>query len=242
MMFTGIRRTLASIGRESVRIVLPSRCVACEDELPLRERVASCCSSCWQKLARITTSSCRYCAFPSELPRDVAFTCLECSASRPHVDSFAAWGHYRGALEKVLIAFKFRRHDYLASHLASLVREVSESSCDVIVPVPLHPKRLRSRGYNQAELLTLELSKALEITHAPGLLARTRETQPQTSLGRDERARNVRKAFVASREVAGARLLLVDDVCTTGATVRECARVLRRAGAAEVHAAVVARA
>jgi len=143
----------------------------------------------------------------------------------------------------VLVAFKFHKHDFLSRHLADLLLEaVPLGGFDLVVPVPLHPRRLRSRGYNQSELLSRRFAKIRRLEHSASILERTRETPPQTALGRAERAKNVRKAFLASTEVGGRKVLLIDDVCTTGATIQECARALLKAGAAEVHAAVVARA
>lgn len=226
-----------------MRIVLPSSCVACDEELPLTGRKASCCLRCWQRLPRITTAVCRSCGFPSELPSDVSFVCVECGTHPSSFSSFSAWGHYRAGLEKLLVAFKFQKHDFLANHLAELLLEaIPHSSFDVVVPVPLHWRRLRSRGYNQSELLSLRIARSRQIRHSTTLLRRTRATPPQISLGRDDRAKNVRKAFLASEAVAGLNVLLVDDVCTTGATLRECAKSLLNRGAATVCAAVVARA
>lgn len=243
MNVTGFRRLLATIGRESARIVLPSRCIGCEGELPLTGRKASCCLSCWRSLPFIETAICRSCGFASQLPAGTSFICIECSWSSPPCSSFAAWGHYRGVLEKVLVAFKFHKHDFLSQHLADLLLEVTPADgFDLVIPVPLHPRRLRSRGYNQSELLSRRFAKSRRLEHSASILERIKETSPQTALGRAERAKNVRKAFVASSDVEGREVLLIDDVCTTGATIQECARALLKAGAAEVHAAVVARA
>ncbi|MBI4526449.1 MAG: ComF family protein [Deltaproteobacteria bacterium] len=115
---------------------------------------------------------------------------------------------------------------------------------DAIIPVPLHRKRLRWRGFNQAVVLAREVSRAWNVPVDPFVLSRTRETPPQTQLTEEERRKNVRGAFVLNRKKSVKRkvLLLVDDVYTSGATARECSRVLRRAGAKEVHVLTLARA
>jgi ComF family protein len=115
---------------------------------------------------------------------------------------------------------------------------------DLIIPVPLHPKRLRWRGFNQSALLARQISRMYGIPMDPFVLRREHETAPQTQLVEDERRRNVRGAFALHRDrsVDGKSILLVDDVYTSGATVNECSRVLRRSGAKEVFVVTLARA
>jgi ComF family protein len=116
-------------------------------------------------------------------------------------------------------------------------------SLDAIIPVPLHPKRLRWRGFNQAVLLAREVGRSWQVPVDPFILFRSRETPPQTQLDEGERRKNVRGAFALNpaKSVQGKVLLLVDDVYTSGATVNECSRVLTRAGAREVHVLTLAR-
>jgi ComF family protein len=153
---------------------------------------------------------------------------------------------YRDGLELLLQAFKFRRHDFLDRPLTDLLVERWESwparAFDVAVPVPLHPRRLRERGYNQAELLARHFSKRTGIPIEPRLLVKTADTAPQSTLRREQRMRNVRRAFRVAGTARGTRVLLIDDVCTTGSTLRSSAAALRRAGAESVTALVVARA
>ncbi|MDH3443182.1 MAG: ComF family protein [Deltaproteobacteria bacterium] len=115
---------------------------------------------------------------------------------------------------------------------------------EIIVPVPLHPKRLRWRGFNQSVLLAREVSRAYQVPMDPFLLQRRRETSPQTQLTEDERRKNMRGAFAlgAGKSVRGKIVLLLDDVYTSGATVDECSRVLRKAGAKAVYVLTLARA
>lgn len=115
---------------------------------------------------------------------------------------------------------------------------------DIILPVPLHPKRLRWRGFNQALVLARVIGRRWQIPVDPFILVRSRETPPQTQLSEKERRKNVRGAFSLNsrKTVKGRIILLVDDVYTSGATVNECSRVLRRAGAKEVYVLTLARA
>lgn len=114
--------------------------------------------------------------------------------------------------------------------------------CDVVVPVPVHPERLLERGYNHAELLSEKIAKILGKPHGPSVLRRVRHTERQSGLTRRSRLENIRGAFeaVCPGEVAGRKILLIDDVLTTGSTASECARVLLRAGGTSVAVAVLA--
>jgi len=235
-----LANALSILGREAVRIVLPSWCVACGGELPWRDRVTSCCGRCWSALPRIEGAKCRSCA----LPIADGEVCIDCMRDPLPLDWCAAWGHYRGPLERVLHALKFERHDFYDAPLAGLMLEVlADRDFDAVVPVPMHPSRERRRGYNQAELLARSLARRLGIRCDMALLLRRGEDRKtQSTLSRAARAANVRGAFAASSRAAGRRILLVDDICTTGETLRACAGALLRKDAARVCAIAVAKA
>jgi ComF family protein len=144
--------------------------------------------------------------------------------------------------------FKYGRKISLGKPLgrimaAACYEEFRNDNLDCIVPVPLHPKRLRWRGFNQAVVLGKELSRAWHVPIDPFVLVRTRPTVPQTELREEERRKNVRGAFAVDdgASLENRTLLLLDDVYTSGATVNECARALRRAGAKAVHVLTLAR-
>lgn len=172
--------------------------------------------------------------------------CLDCRAEPTELDWCEAWGHYRGSLEVLLAAFKFERHHFLDRHLARLLEQLlnerGDTSFDAIVPVPMHAAKLRRRGYNQAKLLARPLSRWLGLSMRTDLLAKIADREPQSTLARRDRAANVRGAFQASPSAGELSLLLVDDITTTGETLRACARALRQAGAARVCAVTVAKA
>jgi ComF family protein len=244
-----IASALSYFGREALRIVLPSWCAACGNELPWDARVASCCARCWIALPRITSAKCISCALP--LPACGAAAeagaapnvCIDCSADPLPLAWCDAWGEYRGSLEKLLHALKFQRHDFLDDALASLVEEtLPDRAFDVLAGVPMHPAKERRRGYNQAELLARALARRIDIQCDMTLLTRRRERAMQSSLPKRERAANVRGAFAASSRVKGKSILIVDDICTTGETLRACAAALHAAGAARVCAVAVAKA
>ena len=151
-------------------------------------------------------------------------------------------------LREVVQRFKYGRKVSLGKPLGRLMaRDCSdfflEYPWDTIVPVPLHPRRLRWRGFNQAVILAREVSRLWQLPMDPFILFRSRETLPQTQLPEEERRKNVRRAFSLNpaKSVEGKTLLLVDDVYTSGATVNECSRTLMRAGAKEVHVFTLAR-
>lgn len=144
------------------------------------------------------------------------------------------------------MALKFRRHDFLDDALASLLeqtlRERGDLAFDAVVGVPMGRHKERRRGYNQAELLARALARRLGIRCDMTLLARRQERATQSTLPRRERAANVRGAFAASSRVKGKAILVIDDICTTGETLRACANALVQGGASRVCALTVAKA
>lgn len=174
------------------------------------------------------------------------FTCFDCLADPLPVEWCEAWGEYRGSLEQLLRALKFRRHDFLAGALSSLLEETirgrGDLAFDAIAAVPMPRARERRRGYNQAGLLAEALSRRLGIRCDLTLLARGSERATQSTLPKRQRAGNVRGAFTASTLVKGTSILLVDDISTTGETIRACASALAAAGASRVCAIAVAKA
>jgi competence protein ComFC len=172
--------------------------------------------------------------------------CIACGVNPLPVVWSDSWGEYRGGMERVLHAFKFERHDFLADALARLLEEVvmrhAESSFDVVVPVPMHRTKERRRGYNQAELLAVSLARRLGVLCDRRLLTKTSERATQSTLARAARAANVRDVFAGHDRVRGLQVLLVDDISTTGETFRACAAELLRSGAASVAAVAVAKA
>lgn len=238
-----VLQALSLLGRETARIVLHAPCVVCGGDLPWRDRKASCCGDCWSALPRITGAKCRSCAMPWSASESTTFRCIGCLDDPLPVEWTEAWGHYRGSLERVLHAFKFERHDFLDASLAELIADtLRDREFDAIIAVPMHASKVRSRGYNQAELLARALAKRTGIANESRLLTKSVERRAQSKLARSDRAANVRGAFIASPRTEGKRVLLIDDICTTGETLRACAAAVQKAGAARVAAAVVAKA
>ena len=226
--------------------LLPAPCLGCGEPLPAAGSPLGLCARCRAALSPLSRRACAVCARPlaaHALPED--YRCGACRASPPAFDRLLALWSYRPPLDAVVQGLKFRRLDYLGDHLAdALARGLGErlSGFDAVVPVPLHWRRHLTRGYNQAESIARPLALRLGLPCLPAL-RRHRATPPQSLLGKADRLSNLRKAFRVPRpqRIRSLRLLLVDDVATTGATLDAAAAVLRRAGAAAVTAVVAGR-
>jgi ComF family protein len=192
---------------------------------------------------------CAKCSEPFPGAITQTFSCANCENRVLHFDCAVAAYRSRGLVRRLVHQFKYAKQRHLRHPVAGWLREtlhdprLRSRHFDLIVPVPLHPARQRERGFNQAELLADLLAPSMNLpTHS--LLERTRSTTTQTAYDRAERMENLHGAFRLrkNRDVRGLRVLLIDDVLTTGSTLSECARVLRKAGAVSVHAATAARA
>ncbi|WP_291993790.1 ComF family protein [Candidatus Accumulibacter sp. ACC003] len=197
------------------------------------------CPACEAELPRLPEARCRRCALPTANGE----SCGRCLAKPPHYDLTLAAFRYDFPLDKLIQSFKYGHRlvlgDYFGQQLAALA---AASQADLIVPLPLHPSRLRGRGFNQALELARPVSKAWRTPIDARSCRRIRHTAAQADLPWRERAKNVRGAFHCEADFTGQRLLLVDDVMTTGASLNELALTVKRCGAAQVTLLVLARA
>jgi ComF family protein len=227
-------------------LLLPPLCHVCHSFIPNAGKLHI-CPACRENLPLVTSPLCTLCGIPfSGAGGD--HRCGTCLSHPPHFDSAGARFLYEGPLRDLIHSFKYNRLVHLRRPLALLALEgISAFGPDwephVIVPVPLHRSRLRQRGFNQAILLGRVLSRRLSLPLLPDALVRTRRTEPQIELSAAERRLNVKGAFSVSKPglIAGKRVLLLDDVMTTGSTMDECARELKKAGAIAVFAVTIAR-
>jgi predicted amidophosphoribosyltransferase len=228
------------VARALARFVFPSRCLACQTQDVETFFRGGVCETCWAGLPPRDGGRCATC--DETLPAFEATACGRCLLDPPPFARLFGAAPYRGAARNVLLAFKFRGGDYLAPRLAELMaqRLALPADIDEVVAVPATPRARRSARH-AADLLAAALARRLNRPWARGRLEKRRETERQSGLPLERRGQNVQGAFRACRP-APPRVLLVDDVATSGATARECARVLLAAGAREIVVACFARA
>ena len=244
---TILRRALDGV----LNLFYPDSCFICTAPVS-RFQDRGICNSCWQNALelRMVGPSCPSCGLPfPAMDEGSAHLCGKCILCLPPYSGARAFGAYSSELSRIIQALKFGGRRNLAGLLApllasTLVESWPERGIDLIVPVPLHAKRRRERGYNQAALLSRPLAHLVGIPCCERALARVRSTSPQVGLSDVERARNLHHAFrcMCPALVEGMRVLLVDDVMTTGSTVASASEALIEGGALRVSVLTVARA
>ncbi|MGE0667042.1 MAG: double zinc ribbon domain-containing protein [Sphingomonadales bacterium] len=235
----------SQIGRHVLDAVFPPQCPVCA---AIVQEHAQLCPACWGQVRFIGAPHCACCGVPLEFDVGEGALCLQCLADRPAFDRARAVMLY-DAFSRGLV-LKFKHGDRLdpapvfSRWMARAGRDLLDGA-DMIAPVPLHWSRLLARRYNQSAILARHIAKEGGPAFIADLLIRTRRTPSQGSMGRKERAANMRGAFAVTPRHAdmlkGRRVVLVDDVLTSGATAGHCARALRKAGAAQVDVLTLAR-
>jgi len=234
--------------RKFLHVIFPATCAACK--MPLwDDPVPFVCRACWETVVPISGPCCPHCGGPFASPVALQHSPThECGACRTKPPAFTqTWSlfPYQSPLKEAIILFKYRgKRSLTKPFLQTMIPALPTlPTIDVLMPVPLHPQRLREREYNQSLLLAHGLSQHLQIPLLLSCLLRVRPTVPQTSLSKKERLTNLHRAFAvndASR-IKGQRILLIDDVFTTGTTLHECAKTLRKAGSGPVYGLTLAR-
>jgi ComF family protein len=227
--------------------LFPEICQLCGEQRATAED-GYVCGRCWSHVRFIKPPFCERCGLPFEGDLTTPFECANCREMDLHFSAARSAVVARGAVREIIHRYKYQRALWFEPFLAGLllretVPALRDQRWDLIVPVPLHPLKLREREFNQAERLAVCLGKAASIPVNKRLLRRVRFTNTQTRLTRPERAANMRGAFAmrGSAQLDGERVILVDDVFTTGATTSACAQTLLAAGAGEVCVWTVAR-
>ena len=226
--------------------VLPQRCLGCGVMI---EGEAGLCADCWRGLSFIGAPHCRRCGYP--LPQAVTADplCGQCAAEPPAYDRARAALRYDDGARGLILRFKHADRTDITKTFGRLMvkagRELLQAS-DLIAPVPLHRWRLLQRGYNQAAMLAAAVGREAEVTMVPDLIERRSATASQQGLSGNQRLHNITSAAFRlhprhQARVAGKNILLIDDVLTTGATVKACTRVLRAGGASAVDVLTLAR-
>jgi competence protein ComFC len=226
--------------------VYPRFCAVCDGEVITESGYL--CHECLTGLPIVQFPFCDRCGVPVAGKVDHVYTCHDCASREPHYAQARSAARFEGAVRELIHQLKYQHAFWVLPDLVHLAEAAhrahfAEEKVDLIAPVPLHPSRRRARGYNQSALLATALGRRLGLPARNRLLRRVRDTGTQTHLTAAARLLNVRGAFAVAqpRAAAGRTVLLVDDVMTTGATLEECARALRKAGAVRVLALTVAR-
>ncbi len=196
------------------------------------------CASCLEKVQRFPSPLCPVCFSPlTHIGRHA-----HC-AQKGSLDGLIVFGHFEGVLKNLIVDIKYHGYWDQIRALAPLIPHIpgiDTLDADTIVPIPLHPKKLRGRGYNQSMLLAQQVTKHLKKPLEKNGLQKSKNTPSQAGLDKKERKKNLEDAFRVRMDCMGKTILLVDDVVTTGSTLQECARVLKIAGAKKVYALAIA--
>lgn len=236
---------IALLLQAMLELVAPERCRICRVHLEYSGHKGV-CGRCLGDITYLGTRVCRRCGTVMRSQAAASMICGACLRRPPPYDRAVSLVHYSAGIRQLLLRLKYQGDTTVLPALATIAEPAlkgMDSSWDLILPVPLYRRRLQLRGMNQALALANMLFPTEREKIVARLLVRSRATRPQTGLDGRERRRNLRGAFALSVAggVAGCRVLLVDDVFTTGTTVAECSRVLRRAGAARIEVLTLAR-
>ena len=226
----------------AIIFLYPAKCRVCDGFLTVAS-IPYICANCWQDVQCLEPPWCDICGTPG-----VNGLCDECAISPPRYGKLRSIAFYHKSLQQAIHLFKFEKKKVFAQPLIQLINAHIPSDCDIaeydfVLPIPIHKKRLRERGFNQAALLANGIAKVEDVPVLVNTLVRKRHTVAQSSLDRDARQQNIIGAFEVRNPdvIRGKRLLIIDDVFTTGATIREAVSELWTADPAEIDVLTLAR-
>ena len=247
MSVVRIKRFILDLKDDLLDFIYPQTCPICRN--PLEREEKDVCEECWKALSLLPSPYCPYCKCFLENEDEITdHQCASLSGPKERrILAVRSLGTFDDHYQKFVHRLKYDKKIHLGKRLAqklgeSMSEEREFAGCDMVIPVPLHRARERERGFNQSEVLAKGISRAIGISLTKGILKRKRNTKDQTYLNAQQRAENVRGAFVVThpKKIDGKRVILVDDVMTTGATLNECARMLLDAGAENIFAVTLA--
>lgn len=235
--------SFAHFARRLLDILIPPRCLRCGS---ITDMPGALCPDCWESVTFLAEPHCSCCGTPFDIDLGPDALCASCAGKHPRFDRARSVFRYDEASRALVLRFKHADRTGGAATFARWMARAGAvliADADLIIPVPLHPLRLLKRRYNQAALLGWDLAKLSGKPCRVDVLARIRHTKPQGHMGRTGRSRNLRGAFAVKKPAAveGKRVLLIDDVLTSGATLSECCRQLKGAGAVGVDVLTLAR-
>ncbi len=233
---TQIQKYIAKFMWIALDWLYPPRCCNCDS------RGAVLCETCFENITVLNKKVCKKCGYPITKKRQL---CENCSQKDVVFDEMRSWATYEGVLKKAIQSLKYKRNLALGPiftmPLVNIVRQ-SGWLVDMVIPIPLSRARLRQRGYNQAAIISSNLALTLGLSHTTNVVKRRKETETQVSLDVNKRFTNLMDAFYANpAKLIKRKVLLIDDVITTGATMLNCAETIKNAGADKVYCLSVAR-
>ena len=224
--------------------IYPPRCISCSE---LMQETGGFCGACWSKLNFITIPYCRICCFEFSFdPGEGNDICLKCNTTPPSYDFARSVLRFDENSKKLVHNLKYHDSTFIAANFAKIIVNMHKeiiSDADYIIPVPMHKWKRLFRLYNQSQILAYELGKELGIKMLPNILMKTKHTKSQTGLSKAQRQENLTGSIAVEQKsfIKGKKIILVDDVMTTGSTVNLCAGKLKKAGASEVVVVCIAR-
>lgn len=227
-----------------LNLLFPNKCIICDNYSSSYEL----CNECWSNCSFITKPYCFICSHPFAYETDPKAICGACVATKPKYDRAIALLKYDHHSKKIIHKFKYQDQLHILNYLTNLMlnmgKELIEQS-DIIIPVPMHKYKLLKRGYNQAALLAMNLAKITKLKYLPQALTKLENSTPQAGLKKEERAKNIKHSFELNEkftaDLKGKNILLIDDVITTGATISECTKILKKAKPSKVYVLAVAK-
>lgn len=227
-----------------LNILFPEKCIAC-NKITEANKI---CNDCWSNCSFITKPYCTICSYPFEFSTHENSICGSCIKQKPKYDRAFSLLKYDDASKKIIHNFKYHDQLHILEYLVDLLvingKDLLANS-NVIIPVPMHKHKLLKRGYNQAALLAMRIAKKTKIHYLPEALIKRQNTAPQAGLDRAEREKKIKNNFSLNlkikEQLLNKNILLIDDVITTGATINECCKELKKANPKQIYVLSIAK-
>lgn len=230
--------------KKILNIFFPLKCIVCDTY----ETETYVCSSCWSKINFITKPYCKICSFPFLYEEDDDAICGSCVAKHPSFKKLTYLMKYDQHSKKIIHRFKYQDKLEILNYLTNLMctsLKDTKDKIDFVAPVPMHKLKIINRGYNQSALLASKLAKKLNKEYLPDLLIKLKNSKPQMGLSKKEREKNVKNTIRINNKlickIHNKNILLVDDVITTGSTIKECCKILQQNSCNEIYISALAR-